>query len=78
MRDPDRLAPQVRQQWQPFQDELFASAYVLAQQGSQWDSEGQYQEITRRLTRYMADNAMRMLAMVKEMVEELEGEKAPV
>jgi dipeptidase len=75
MRNPDQLAPQVRQRWQPFQDELFESAYVMAQQGSRWDSEGQYQECISRLTTYMADNAARMVAMVKEMIAEVEGEK---
>jgi dipeptidase len=75
MRDPDQLAPRVRQQWQPFQDELFASVYALARRGRKLIDEGRRVEATQQLDRYMAGNAARMMAMVAELLKELEEEK---
>lgn len=78
MRDPDHWAPLVRQRWQPFQDELFASAYGLADRALRSINAGQGEEARRWLTDYMADNAAHMVTMVTTLVGELEELKVAV
>ncbi len=68
-------ADRVRARWQPIQEELFTSAHALAQQGQQLIATGRSAEATALLTQSMADNAARMVAVVKELNAELTRQK---
>ena len=63
----------VRTHWQPLQDEFFASAHELARQAKAYMDDGREQEATEELTRYMAENAERMVATVNTLHAELSG-----
>lgn len=75
LQDPVTRTPLVRQYWQTFQAELFASAYPVAGQARQMIDDGKRAEALRLLNRYMSDNAKQMLTMVTNLVKELAPEK---
>ncbi|HRW08627.1 MAG TPA: C69 family dipeptidase [Caldilineaceae bacterium] len=70
---PDAAAT-ARARWRPVQDELFTSAHELARQAKAFIDDGHRAEATAALTDYMAGNATRMVAVVKELHTEFAGQ----
>ncbi len=64
----------VRSRWQPMQDALFTSAHDLARQAQAFIEDGRSVEATAVLTDYMAENADRMVATIRELHVALAGE----
>ncbi len=75
VRDPARWTTVVRQRWQPLQDELLISAYEIAQQARALIDDEAQNAASQLLSRYMNDNAERMMGMATALVNEVEAEK---
>ena len=75
---PEDAAALVRTHWQPLQDELFASVHELARQATALMDDGRRQEVVTELSHYMAQNAERMVEVIKELHTELRREAVVV
>lgn len=54
---------QIRAAWRPLQDELFESAYAMAKRGRELIADGAAARTKTLLTRFMAENTVRMLEL---------------